>query len=121
TGHGATGAHPAAHGQERTGTAHAGHAQGRPAGSHAAGHGQTAASAPHGAAHGQSRAPASHAEHGQPRAAGAVPPGEGTEKLLTLVQELVQDPVVQRRIQNDSALREAWTDPGVRRIILQEP
>lgn len=46
-------------------------------------------------------------------------PTADTEKLLTLVAELVQDSVVQRRIQEDPVLREKWQDPAVRRIILQ--
>lgn len=39
------------------------------------------------------------------------------DKLLTLVGALVQDSVVQRRIEQDSVLRALWRDPGVRRIV----
>jgi uncharacterized protein involved in copper resistance len=64
------------------------------------------------------------AEQGMSRPASAADllgAGEGTEKLLTLVRELVRDPVVQQQIQQDPALRQAWADPGVREIILREP
>jgi hypothetical protein len=44
---------------------------------------------------------------------------EGTRKLLGLAGELVRDPAVQREIQQDPALREAWSDPGVRRVVTQ--
>jgi hypothetical protein len=44
---------------------------------------------------------------------------EGTRKLLDLAGELVRDPTVQREIQQDPALREAWSDPGVRRVMTQ--
>ncbi|HEX2081477.1 MAG TPA: hypothetical protein VHG08_27485 [Longimicrobium sp.] len=40
-------------------------------------------------------------------------------KLLELGSALVRDPMVQRRIQQDTALRRAWSDPGVRRAIGQ--
>jgi hypothetical protein len=59
--------------------------------------------------------------HGQHTSPAAMPAGEGMDKILTLVQELVQDSVVQQRIQRDSALREAWADPAVRRVVLQQP
>ena len=49
-------------------------------------------------------------------ARGAVDPG--TQKLDALVAELVRDSVVQRRIQQDPALREAWSDPEVRAEVL---
>jgi hypothetical protein len=59
--------------------------------------------------------------HGQapgaaPVTAGAAP---GMDKLMTLVAELVQDSVVQRRIEQDSILRRQWEDLGVRQIILR--
>ena len=59
--------------------------------------------------------------HGQapgaaPVTAGAAP---GMDKLMTLVAELVQDSVVQRRIEQDSILRRQWEDSGVRQIILR--
>lgn len=38
---------------------------------------------------------------------------------MTLVAELVQDSVVQRRIEQDSILRRQWEDLGVRQIILR--
>jgi hypothetical protein len=44
-----------------------------------------------------------------------------TDKLLTLVGELVRDSAVQREIRKDPALREAWEDPGVRRVVTQQP
>jgi hypothetical protein len=49
-------------------------------------------------------------------AAAAADPG--AEKLRMLVAQLVQDSVVQRRIQQDSALREAWSKPVVRQEVL---
>jgi hypothetical protein len=61
-----------------------------------------------GMAHG-SGAPAAHTDAAD----------EGTRKLLDLAGELVRDPAVQREIQQDSALREAWSDPGVRRVVTQ--
>ncbi len=51
--------------------------------------------------------------------AAAASPLDGMDKLRMLVAELVKDPVVQQEIQSDSVLREQWTDPGVRRVILQ--
>lgn len=42
----------------------------------------------------------------------------GMEKLRILVAELVQDPAVQARIQEDPALRRLWADEGVRRNLL---
>jgi hypothetical protein len=41
------------------------------------------------------------------------------DKLMTLVAELVQDSVVQGRIEQDSILRRQWEDSGVRQIILR--
>jgi hypothetical protein len=38
----------------------------------------------------------------------------GMSKLLELVRILVDDPAVQVRIEADAALRELWSDPGVR-------
>ncbi len=42
----------------------------------------------------------------------------GMEKLRVLVAELVQDSVVQARIQRDPELRRRWEDEGVRRVLL---
>jgi hypothetical protein len=44
-----------------------------------------------------------------------------TPKLDTLIAELVQDSVVRRRIQADTALRRLWANPEVRRILQQRP
>ncbi|MEW5930241.1 MAG: hypothetical protein AB1941_22510 [Gemmatimonadota bacterium] len=66
----------------------------------------TAATSPSGGA---------HAGHG------ADPEDDATRKLLALAGELVEDPAVQREIQRDPALREAWSDPGVRRVVTQRP
>ncbi|HEX8274979.1 MAG TPA: hypothetical protein VF615_20255 [Longimicrobiaceae bacterium] len=60
-----------------------------------------------------------HAGHGAP--AGAAPADEATRKLLALAGELVKDPAVQREIQQDAALREAWSDPDVRRVVTTRP
>jgi hypothetical protein len=38
-------------------------------------------------------------------------------KLLELVRSLTADPAVQRRIEADPALRELWSEPGVRQRI----
>ena len=52
----------------------------------------------------------------------AVPQTDGTgaaaadQKLQQIVQRLVQDSVVLRRIQADSVLRSRWQDPAVRRL-----
>jgi hypothetical protein len=54
-------------------------------------------------------------------AAGLPADDAGMEKLRALVAELVQDPVVQARIQADSALRQRWADEGVRRVLLNRP
>lgn len=62
--------------------------------------------------------PTSHAGHGAAASGGA---DDATRKLLTLAGELVKDPVVQRQIQRDSALREAWSDPDVRRVVTKRP
>jgi hypothetical protein len=69
--------------------------------------------------------PSAHARHG----AGAAPPSAeapavasaADRKLLELASELVRDSVVRRRIQQDSALRRAWADPGVRRAVNGQP
>jgi hypothetical protein len=89
------------------------------------GHGQ-AASAPAGAHAGMQHAPdaatGGHAgmAHGSGTpAARSQAADEGIRKLLDLAGELVRDPAVQREIQQDSALREAWSDPGVRRVVTQ--
>jgi hypothetical protein len=50
-----------------------------------------------------------------------VPADRATDKLLTLVGELVRDPAVQQQIREDPALREAWEDPGVRRVVTKQP
>ena len=44
----------------------------------------------------------------------------GDEKLRALVAELLEDTAVQRRVQQDPALREAWADPAVRQVILDD-
>lgn len=44
-----------------------------------------------------------------------------TPKLDTLIAELVQDSVVRRRIEADTALRRLWANPEVRRILQQRP
>ena len=50
---------------------------------------------------------------------GMMPAAEpGAPELLELVAELVKDPVVLRAIEADPALREAWADTAVRRIIV---
>jgi hypothetical protein len=59
--------------------------------------------------------------HGGSRTPAAVPADRATEKLLTLVGELVRDPAVQEKIREDSALREAWSDPGVRQVVTNRP
>jgi hypothetical protein len=46
---------------------------------------------------------------------------EGTRRVLDLAGELVRDSVVQREIQQDPALREAWSDPDVRRVVTRQP
>lgn len=56
----------------------------------------------------------------QPVPAGGMP-ASGTDKLMTLVAELVRDPAVQERIRQDSVLRASWEDPDVRRILLNRP
>lgn len=56
-----------------------------------------------------------------PLGAGLGAPDAATEKLLTLVGELVKDPRVQEQIQQDSALREAWAKPAVRQVVTQRP
>jgi hypothetical protein len=57
--------------------------------------------------------------HGAP--ARSQPADAATAKLLDLAAELVRDPVVQREIQQDPELREAWSDPAVRRVVTQQP
>lgn len=95
---------------------------------HPAGHGRTTGTEPeagrmdHPAMPGMRADDASgggHAmDHGRAPAP-AMPAGDGMEGLLTLVRELVKDPGVQRQIQEDPALRAAWADSAVRRIILR--
>jgi hypothetical protein len=58
--------------------------------------------------------------HAMPATA-ARPVDEGTRKLLDLAGELVRDPAVQREIQQDPTLREAWSDPAVRRVVTKQP
>ena len=84
------------------------------------------------------RAPMVGMDHAQmtPAAAGGMPemdhgamagmdmsPSEmnqpGSDRLLTLVSELLKDPIVRREIDADPTLREAWADTSVTRIILQ--
>ena len=106
--------------------AHAGHttptrgASGTgPAGHTAAGGQNHAAAHPSAAAghagHAPSAGPANaHAGH-----AASPAPAAGDRKLLDLAAELVRDPVVQREIEQDPALRDAWSDPGVRSVVTQ--
>ena len=60
----------------------------------------------------------------QPSSAAAPPAAPtrdaGYEKLRNLVAELLEDTTVQRRVQQDPALREAWADPAVRQVILAD-
>lgn len=98
------------------GTEHSQHA----AGSSGANAARTPAPAHQGMDHSRAT-PDPHVGHAQaqgtaPATAGAAP---GMDKLMTLVAELVQDSVVQRRIEQDSILRGQWEDPGVRQIILR--
>ncbi|HEX8455298.1 MAG TPA: hypothetical protein VF647_24685 [Longimicrobium sp.] len=63
-----------------------------------------------------------HAAMGHSTAASTRPAEDrATDKLLTLVGELVRDPAVQQEIRDDPALREAWEDPGVRRVVTKQP
>jgi hypothetical protein len=121
--------------------AHAGHSAQSGGASHAAtNHGRsTGASNAHGshaAAGGQSHTAAHAAAGGATNphaglnhdASGHAMPGmaprpvdDGTRKLLELTGELVRDPAVQREIQQDPALREAWSDPAVRRVVTKQP
>lgn len=43
------------------------------------------------------------------------------EKLQMIVAQLVQDSVVQRRIREDSVLRNRWNDPAIKRTIGARP
>ena len=99
----------AAGGQARTASGHAGHT---PPAAAASGH------AGHAAAAGESRAASGHAGHAPAADAAA---DAGTQKLLNLASELVRDPAVQREIQQDPELRQAWSDPAVRRVITRQP
>ncbi|HEX8673873.1 MAG TPA: hypothetical protein VF710_18390, partial [Longimicrobium sp.] len=64
----------------------------------------------------------SHAAMGHGTAASTDPAEDrATDKLLSLVGELVRDPAVQQEIRDDPALREAWEDPGVRRVVTKQP
>ena len=47
-------------------------------------------------------------------------PDSATAKLILLARELVRDSVVQRRIEEDPALREAWERPEVRAVVTGE-
>lgn len=105
-------------------TEHAGHAA-PPAAGRGAGSSATGAHAA--ADHARTQGDPHHAPApGDPHAEHAPTPGDpprtlpdaGMQKLLTLVAELVQDSVVQRRIEMDPALRQLWREPGVRRILL---
>jgi len=75
----------------------------------------------HGAAAAQLAGSTSHAAMGHDAPRPAVPTDRATDKLLTLVGELVRDPAVQAEIREDPALREAWEDPGVRRVVTRQP
>lgn len=128
TDHAAMG-HGAAHGggSTRSGTTggHAGHAAGARQGASAS-HASTSPASAGATGHGGHAPPTTggaHAgmQHGRPGAGAPLPAGPGTDKLLTLVGELVRDPVVRERIQEDPALREGWSDPGVRRIVTRAP
>jgi hypothetical protein len=56
---------------------------------------------------------------GTPRGAPRAQTSEaGTEKLRLLVAELLQDSVIQARIQADPELRRRWEDEAVRRVLL---
>jgi hypothetical protein len=44
----------------------------------------------------------------------------GMASLLELVRVLAEDPAVQRRIQAEPALRDLWSEPGVRDRIQPE-
>jgi hypothetical protein len=98
--HAAAGHAPAASAGTAGAQGHEGHAAATPA-----------AAAPDHAAMGHQAAP--------PAPSPTPAADEGTEKLLRLGRELVRDSVVQRRIQQDPALREAWSDPEVRAIVAE--
>ncbi|HEX8431592.1 MAG TPA: hypothetical protein VF625_09900 [Longimicrobium sp.] len=74
------------------------------------------ASMGHGAA-----APPGGTNAGWSRTSAAVPADRATDKLLTLVGELVRDPAVQEEIREDPVLRAAWSDPGVRQVVTKRP
>ncbi|MBW3630547.1 MAG: hypothetical protein KY464_14785 [Gemmatimonadetes bacterium] len=89
-------------------------AAGPPADPHA---GHTPAAAP-GAAGRDSR-PALRSSPPGGAGAATLAADSATARLLTLARELVDDPVVQQRIEQTPALREAWSDPAVRRILTE--
>ena len=87
------------------------------------------ASAASAAEHAAHLAPATPSDRATPPSAGPGVSGAGAEelaslaadsidaKLLLLGRALVQDSLVQQRIEQDPALREAWEDPEVRAVI----
>ena len=114
--------HDSARGMGRGSSTEAAHAE----------HGAEAASGASHAAHGAtSRAGESHAAHRATTGGATAHSGHGAaqatgptatvsaavRKLLELGAELVRDSVVQRRIQQDTTLRRAWSDPDVRRAV----
>jgi len=121
----AHGSHAATGGQSQT----AAYASGTTAaaGSHAGHEKRTAGAASHAGAHAAGGAANAHAgmNHGASghamQTTASRPVDEGTRKLLDLAGELVRDPAVQREIQQDPALRDAWSDPAVRRVVTKQP
>jgi hypothetical protein len=59
-----------------------------------------------------------HGGMSMPGSAPTLPADPALEKLQQMVRLLTRDPLVRQRIQADTALRNRWTDPEVRRIIL---
>jgi hypothetical protein len=59
-----------------------------------------------------------HGGMSMPGSAQMPPADSALEKLQRMVQLLTRDPLVRQRIQVDTALRNRWADPEVRRIIL---
>ena len=89
-------------------------APGQPHVDHDSGPSTAAATAP-------SRAAAAPRGDSTAQGTGTTAPEPAADPLLSLVRELVEDPVVQRAIQADPELREGWSDPSVREAILQTP
>jgi mono/diheme cytochrome c family protein len=81
-------------------------------------HERVTASAEHGQA--GAHAPAAAVTHGAvPHAGAAAESDQADAALLELARELVTRPAVQRAIEMDPAIRKAWADSAVRRLILQ--